>query len=178
MRVSGALAGVLLVLFLAGPGNAEMGSADYAAEGASMSEEERRRMFDALEAEAEAARKREADADAEAERLVQARLAARSPAEIVVEEQCTLCHDAGNYTSAGHTLVGWLGVVLRMEWVNGAQLESGQRWMIGRHLAESHPAPPITAVIEVGGSIAFALVAPIGLWWWRRSKRHSRRRAR
>lgn len=168
----GALVGVLLLSGIAGPSLAEMGTADYAAEGTSISAGERQEMLDAFQAEAEATRAREL----EAERLEQARLAARPPSEVLVEENCTLCHDAGNYNQAGHTLVGWLGVIARMEWVNGAELHSGQRLMIARHLAEAYPASPNQAVLEIGGVVGIALTPALGLWWWSRPKRRRSRR--
>lgn len=121
---------------------AEMDAEAYQTEAGALSEAERAAMRARLAAEIAAERAHEQEArraaQAEAERIATER-AARPLGERLVEERCLTCHDAGQIDRTALGAPGWTVTVLRMEWLNGARLEPGERRVIVQYLAASHP---------------------------------------
>lgn len=115
----------------------------------------------------------EAQKKAEEERArIQAQTEARERAERAIdrrpypvrltEARCTECHTADNYLQNTHTRLGWELVVLRMRWLNGAKLGSGEHSVIVFHLSETRPATGLDAVLEAALMI-LAVVAPLAV---------------
>jgi hypothetical protein len=96
----------------------------------------------------------------EAERArVQAELDARPRVVRLTEARCTRCHGVEPYSAQRHTWIGWQWVVLRMQWLNDAVLEPGERAQIVDHLAGTYPAAGAGAWTEWGTAVALALLA-------------------
>lgn len=158
---------------------AEMDAEAYQTEAGALSEAERAAMRARLAAGIAAERAREQEArraaQAEAERIATER-AARPLGERLVEARCLTCHDAGQIDRTALGGPGWTVTVLRMEWLNGARLQPGERTAIVAHLAARHPERKRT---ERAGLIAgTALVGALGfgslVWRRRRWSRHGR----
>ena len=122
----------------------------------------------AAEIAAERARDETARQEAllEAERIAAER-AARPLGEQLLEARCLSCHDVGQIERTSLGTPGWTITVLRMEWLNGARLELGERALIIGHLAARHPdrnrmewALVLVAGVAVG----------LGGWLWRRKR--------
>jgi hypothetical protein len=116
------------------------------------------------EAQRQAAEQARRDA-AERARLA-AELAARPHAVRLIEQRCLGCHDLAALELTPRTRLGWEWVTLRMQWLNGAELERGERSLIAAHLAQARPAPTRRVLVEY---LALALVAVLAAWQvWRR----------
>lgn len=118
-----------------------------------------------------AAERAQAEADrqialAEAERIAAER-AARPLGEQLVEARCLSCHDAGQIELSRLGTPGWTITVLRMEWLNGARLEPGERAVIIGHLADRHPDRN-----RMEWALVLVAAAAVGLggWLWRRKR--------
>jgi len=161
----------LLLGALAGAGSAlaEMGSGDYQppVPARSASPEERLREAERQVRErAEAERRvREASRREEEARLARQRLLDERPYAVrLTESRCAGCHGEGYYRERAHGTLGWLLVLLRMEWFNGARFEPGERRVIVAHLAGD--AGAAREVAEFGLLVAGAL--GLFAWFWRR----------
>lgn len=168
-----------LVLALApGPAPAELDAEAYETEAGALTEAERAAMRARLAAEiaAEQARAEEARLAAAREAArIEAERAARPLGERLLEARCLTCHDAGQIDRIAQGSLGWTATVLRMEWLNGARLDAGERGAIVAHLAARHPGrsrAEWAAVIAAG--VLAALVA-CGASLRRRAKRAARR---
>lgn len=166
---------VLVCVMLALPARAEMAGEDYQTEAGSLSPEEREaarqrlaRQIAAERARAEAAAQK---AEAEAEALAAAR-AARPPGEQLVEARCLTCHDRRQIDAAEFGPLGWTITVLRMQLLNGAELQSGERRVIASHLAADSQG---RAALEWGlAALSGLALLAVGLrawFWWRRRAR-------
>jgi hypothetical protein len=102
----------------------------------------------------------------EAERIAAER-AARPLGEQLVEARCLSCHDAGQIDLTHLGAPGWTITVLRMEWLNGARLEPGERAVIIGHLAARHPDRTL-----MEWALVLVATAAVGLggWLWRRKR--------
>lgn len=116
-------------------------------------------------------REREDEARHEAER--QARLASRPFNLRLTESRCTVCHAATHFQKQEHALPGWLWVVLRMKYINEAQIDINEIPVIVMYLASSHPAADAQAALEYAAA-SFALVGMLlpALWYRRRQWSH------
>lgn len=156
---------------------AELDASAYQTEAEALTELERAEMRARLAAEIDAERAREdvarLAAQAEADRL-DAERAARPLGERLVEARCLTCHDAGQIDRTALGAPGWTVTVVRMEWLNGARLEPGERAVIVAHLAARHPDRNEVewTLVLLAGMAALGL----GAWVWRR-KRWSLKRA-
>ena len=120
---------------------------------------------------AEAAeRQREAAAE-QARREAQARLAARPLGVRLVESRCGACHGPEALRDHRYTRLGWWSVLLRMEYVNGARFEAGERGVIVAHLADSQSAGSIRAAAEWGAALAAVGLLAVAGWRLRRRRR-------
>ncbi|MBM3392628.1 MAG: hypothetical protein FJY34_11765 [Betaproteobacteria bacterium] len=168
----------LLCLFAAAPVSGEMEDREYeSAETAKPAHVLERRKRE-IEAELRAASRRQEEARAaeEAARLArEADLAARPYAVRLLEARCeTVCHGHERFAHARHGWLGWQAVILRMQYLNGALLDPGERNDLARHLAAIQPASFAESVMEY--AIAPAMLATPFLGWvgwrrWRRSKK-------
>lgn len=129
---------VLVCGVLAFPVQAEMAGDDYQTEAGSLSPEERDAAPARLAAEIEAERARAEDAARKAQAEAEARAAARAArplGERLVEARCLTCHDTRQIDAAGYGTIGWTVTVMRMEFLNGVTLQSGERGVIVSHLS-------------------------------------------
>lgn len=112
----------------------------------------------------------------EAERIAAER-AARPLGEQLVEARCLSCHDAGQIDRTSLGAPGWTITVIRMEWLNGARLEPGERAVIVGHLSARNPDRTVMEwafVVTVGAAV---VALGLGAWVWRRMRwlsRHTR----
>ena len=121
---------------------AEMAGEDYQTDAGALSAEERAAVRARLAEEiaAERARAEEtARAAATEARRREAEWAARPLGDRLVETRCLTCHDEGQIDAARFGTLGWTMTVLRMDLLNGAKLERGERSEIVRHLADRNP---------------------------------------
>jgi hypothetical protein len=166
--------GALLFLCLCAPVLAEMCAGEYQAGARRLSPAERARELQRLEQERqrEAERERERLAqEAQARQAREAALAARPLGVRLVEARCGVCHPADYFASRGRTTLGWWVTVLRMEALNGARIEPGERAPIVDHLARSHPATPARQAAEwLLAALVAAGFAGLVLRWSRRRR--------
>lgn len=156
----------LLTCLAARAGLADVDPADYELKTSVRSEQERKR----LEAAFAADRAREAELQRQEEEREAARLAAEKaawealPASVrLMRTRCTACHAADNFVNQRHNRIGWELVVLRMQVLNEAALDLGERGVIAAQLTESYPATGREAWVEALQQLAVALL-PLGLW--------------
>lgn len=88
----------------------------------------------------------------------------------LVEQRCLSCHGERTLEDADFGRLGWHVTVLRMNWVNGAEIRAGEHGMIVDHLrAQSTPSPAriagewIMAALLAAG-LAFVLWRAIRRW--------------
>lgn len=169
--------GMLVLAAAMAPARAEMEAGDYQVRESLGSPEEQERARRQIEAEIEAERQRAAEraaaeqADAAA---AAARWAALPPDMRRLKTRCTVCHADENYAGKAYGWLGWQAVILRMQWLNGAALEPGDRDALARHLADTRPAPLVWRLIEwlvALGPPATALALALH-WLQRRRRRH------
>lgn len=159
-----------------------MGSGDYQppAPARSASPEERLREAEAqARARAEAERRaREAEQREEDARLARQQLLDARPWPVrLTELRCAGCHGEAYHRERAHGTLGWLLVLLRMEWFNGARFEPGERRVIVAHLARDASAAREAAEF---GLLAIG-VGALGLsawflWRWAHGQRRVARR--
>lgn len=159
---------------------AELDAEAYQTKAGALTDAERAAMRARLAAEIAEERAREEAArraaEAETERIAVER-AARPLGERLVEARCLSCHDAGQIDRTILGTPGWTITVIRMEWLNGARLEPGERPVIVGYLADRHPDRTFVewALVVTAGGVMVAL--GLGVWLWRRqrwSSRHAR----
>lgn len=120
--------------------------------------------------EARDAREREEAAANAAARL--AELAARPYPVRLLESRCTACHKAEHYMEQSHSLPGWWFVVLRMKYLNDAELEIADIPVITSQLTEVRGAGGLVAVLEYAALPALlAASILVGRWFQRRQDR-------
>jgi hypothetical protein len=162
----------LLCLFAAAPASGEMEDREYeSTETAKPAQvlERRKREIEA-ELQAESRRQEEARAAEEAARLArEAELAARPYGVRLLEARCeTVCHGHDRFVHVRHGWLGWQAVILRMQHLNGALLDPGDRGDLARHLAAAQPASPGEAALEYAILPAALAVPFLGWAGWRR----------
>ncbi len=159
---------------------AELDAEAYQTEAGALTEAERAAMRARLAAEIAEERAREEvarrAAQAEAERIAVER-AARPLGERLVEARCLSCHDVGQIDRTRLGTPGWTITVIRMEWLNGARMEPGERAVIVGHLSDRHPDRSLVewAFVVTAGAVMVAI--GLGAWGWRRKRwlsRHTR----
>lgn len=133
---------------------------------------ERELRFQQQAAEERAEAERQADLRREAER--QAVLAARPYPVRLTEAHCTRCHAETHYRQQSHTWPGWLFVVLRMKYLNGASIENAEIPTIVTYLAAEHPADRADAALE-HAILPLAATLMAGAIWFARLRRRKKR---
>jgi hypothetical protein len=164
---------VALACIIAAPQAAgEMEDREYESTEAAMPKREIARRQREIEAEMldESRRAEAARAAEETARLARAaELAARPYGIRLLEARCdTVCHGVDRFEQTRHSWLGWQAVILRMQYLNGATLDPGERADLARHLAAAQPASIALAAIEY--AIPPVLLATPFLGWagWRR----------
>lgn len=122
--------------------------------------------------EARDAREREEAAANAAARL--AELAARPYPVRLLESRCTACHKAGHYMEQSHTLPGWWFVVLRMKYLNDAELEAADIPVLASHLTAIRGAGGLVAVLEYAALPALLAASLLAGGWFRRRRARAR----
>lgn len=167
----------LLCLFAAASASGEMEDREYESTETARPAQvlERRKREIEAELQAEARREEEARAAEEAARLArEAGLAARPYGVRLLEARCeTVCHGHDRFAHARHGWLGWQAVILRMEHLNGALLDPGERSDLARHLADTQSASFGEVALEYA-TLPAALAVPWLAWaaWrrWRKQK--------
>ena len=118
--------------------------------------------------EARDAREREEAAANAAARL--AELAARPYPVRLLESRCTACHKAGHYMEQSHTLPGWWFVVLRMKYLNDAELEAADIPVLATHLTAIRGAGGIVASMEYAALPALLAASLLAGGWFQRRR--------
>jgi mono/diheme cytochrome c family protein len=133
---------VLILLALIQPAHAEMAGDEYQTEAGGLSPEEReaarRSLADQIAAERARAEAAAARARQEKARLAAMR-AARPEGERLIEARCQSCHDRRQIDAARFGPIGWNATILRMQVLNGAALQPGERQVIVAHLTAGSP---------------------------------------
>lgn len=158
---------VLAPFLMAAPLFAEMAGEDYQTDAGALSADERAAVRARLAEEiaGERARVEEAAKAAAAEvRRREAEWAAQPLGDRLVETRCLTCHDQAQIDAAEFGTLGWTMTVLRMDLLNGARLEHGERSEIVRHLADRNPGrsrwewtAAVIAGVTAAGAAAFGL---------------------
>lgn len=156
-----------LMLLVPAHGHADIDDREYEVNKAVRSAQERQR----IEHEFRAAREREAvqeraEAEAEARRLAAERAAWEAlpfPVRLTHTRCTTSCHTEENYVGRRHNRIGWELVILRMQYLNDAELQDGERGVIASHLAASYPQTTVEALAEAARQLGAALL-PVALW--------------
>lgn len=173
-------AALLLVVGLAcgiPPARADVDVADYQTRGAVRSERERQRLqveFARQREQEERRARSEAEAQAHLAAAEAVRLAARPYPLRLTDSRCTVCHAATNFQQQAHTWPGWLAVVLRMKYLNHAELEPAEIPVIVGHLAATYPAIGVDAWIELALAPAGLIAVTAPLLWFRRRRQAGR----
>lgn len=155
----------------------EMEDREYESTEAAKPKREIARRYREIEAEQREADRRAAAVRAaeEAARLTRAaELAARPHGIRLLEARCeTVCHGLDRFEPNRHSWLGWQLVILRMQHLNGALLDPGERAELARHLAAAQPASLAAAAIEY--AIPPVLLAAPCLGWlgWRRWRKRA-----
>lgn len=102
---------------------------------------------------AEKARLRAAESARQAAVLME-----RPAGEQLLEARCLNCHPMELVLLTPRTRLAWEALIWRMQWINGAELESGERPIIAAYLTTVRPAPRRRAVFEL---IALGLLLTI-----------------
>lgn len=169
---------LVFVLLLPAMSAAEPDAASYQTKAGALTDAERAAMRTRLAAEIAAERAREDEArrsaQAEAERIAADR-AARPFGERLVEARCLICHDAGQIERTALGAPGWTVTVLRMEWLNGARLETGERVAIVAYLAARHTNRNVGEWAAVLAASVLAASLALGAWAFVRKRWSARR---
>jgi hypothetical protein len=170
MRFIAALVVATLVA-LSRPAVAEMSADDYQTGARRLTPAQQAQEAERIRREREhteaVEREREAQAE-QARRDEQARLAARPLGVRLVETRCGACHGADYLRDHRYGWLGWWSVLLRMEYVNGARFEAGERRVIVAHLASSLPATSTRAGFEWTAAAALPALLLAVAWVLRR----------
>ena len=128
-----------------------MDASEYEVKKALRSATERGSVQSEIEAEERTQRRREAER-LERERAQarerEAMLAARPYPVRLVEARCNGCHRGEDYDGKRYGWLGWQTVILRMQFLNGAQFGPGERGVLARHLSEQQPAGASWLILE------------------------------
>lgn len=149
---------------------ADIDPAEYELKSSLRSERERQRLRNELERDqAKRLEVQQAEAERETRRMEAERAAWNAlPYPVrLTRNRCTGCHGADNFEQQRHNRIGWELVVLRMQYLNEAKLESGERAVIAAHLAAVLPATGATAIQEALEQLAFVLVPAGMVLGWR-----------
>ena len=122
--------------------------------------------------EARDGREREEVAANAAARL--AELAARPYPVRLLESRCTECHKAGHYMEQSHSLPGWWFVVLRMKYLNDAELEIADIPVLASHLTAIRGAGGLVAVVEYAALPALLAASLLAGGWVQRRRVRAR----
>ena len=159
--------GLALMLVSGGTARADIDSSAYEPPAAVRPQHERERVRQQIENEAQqqAARER-IDAEAQARRLAgeRAALEARPYPVKLLEQRCTGCHPADSFSGIRHTPLGWHLVVLRMDWLDGANLDAGDRPVLVAHLSEIQGLAGRDALFELVPISLVLLLALFASW--------------
>lgn len=139
-----------------------------------LTEEERQRQQEAVQRQIEEARQRAAEQarkEAEDRRQREAELAARPYPVRLTETRCLGCHGMETLLEQRRTRIGWELVALRMQRLNGAQLEPGERAVIAAHLARTYPPPRHRRLAEPLVLILVSALPVLLIWRWLRRRR-------
>jgi len=111
-----------------------------------------------------------AELEARAEARLALERASRPLGERLMEQRCLTCHPVELIMSQPRSRLAWTALIWRMQWINGAVLEAGEREVIGAWLAEKRGAPARRAVIEWAAlALALLLIVAYPVWrFWRR----------
>lgn len=163
----------MALLLLMAPLRAEMDAVEYesrrAPAGAAEIASQRDRIEDERVAEAERETRHQAMMIEEQARLASER-ARRPYPQRLLEDRCGTCHRLDVVGGVAHTAPGWLFVIARMRWWNGAPLSVPEAFVLTRHLAAHYPAQIWKAATEY----LIILMPPIILavrWGYRRRTR-------
>lgn len=158
-------------MLIALPASADIDESAYEAGKSVRSERERQRLQAQLADEAAAERQRadaEAAEEARAWAEATAREAARPYPERLTRRQCTVCHEASNFSTRRHTWIAWRIVVARMVWINGAAIDAELQGVIAGYLADTYPAGPEERIVEYGLPVALLALLALMVWAGRR----------
>lgn len=175
-RHGGAIALSVILGVLQTNAKADIDPAEYELKKSLRSDQERNRLRRELardqEREAEA---RRTELGHEARRLALEQAAWESlPRPVrLTRTRCTACHGAENFEQQRHNRIGWELVVLRMQALNDARLESGERALIAGYLATAFPATGAAAVREALEQLAVVLLPMALLLGWLRYRSRS-----
>lgn len=159
---------VIAAFFLfCAPLSAEMSGDDYQTGEDALTPSERAaaraRLADQIAAERARAEEAARRAQEEAERRAAER-AARPPGERLVEARCLGCHDTAQLRNVEFGRLGWTVTVMRMELLNGAELQRDERSEIARHLAARTPGRSgLEWALAVGVLVLAAAALALGL---------------
>jgi hypothetical protein len=174
------LAAALWLTFWSGSLPAELSSDDYRAGQSIQNGAERARARAQIEAE----RRREAERAEEQAReraVEQARLAAALAAQaarrpsgaILTEARCGACHALDSMAMVRHTSLGWRLTVLRMRYLNGAEISAQDADVIVDYLTQTQGADQSQALLEYGlPGVVLAALASWALYGMRRRWRN------
>ena len=149
---------VLIVLALAGPLQAEMAGDDYQTDAGGLTAGQREAVRARL-AEQIAAERARAEADArQAQIAAEARARARAARPLgaqLLEARCLSCHDRGQMDAATFGTLGWTMTVLRMQVLNDADLNRGERaeivaYLAGQNVSRSRLEWVVAALVLAG----------------------------
>lgn len=140
-----------ILISLPATAGAEICSGEYQPGERRLTREQRAQEAERLRQEREQAEAREREREAQAEqarREAQARLAARPLGERLVEARCNVCHGPDALREHRYGWLGWWAVLLRMELVNGARFDAGERSAIVSHLAATQAGSTLRRTTE------------------------------
>lgn len=100
----------------------------------------------------------------------EARLAARPLGVRLIESRCGVCHGPEFLRQHRYGWLGWWAVLLRMQYVNGASFEAGERRVIVAHLAANHSAGALRTALEWAAAATVLGLALIAGWRLRRRR--------
>jgi hypothetical protein len=174
--LTGAIVLVSLVLGMQNTGRAGMNVDEYLPPPPPIADEheariQRERIAREIEAAREAA-KREAQAREREQERIERERASRPLAVQLIEARCASCHEDNTIFAKGRSRLGWESVVLRMKWLNGADLKSGERSVIASWLAAEYGVSTwqkASEILALLGSIV-AAVWVVRNWNVRRKK--------
>ncbi len=164
------IARLILVLVLTAappPGAAEMSGEEYESGARRLTPAQRAQEAERIRQERERAEALERERQAQEEKArrdEQARLAARPLGVRLVEARCGACHGPEHLRDHRYGWLGWWSVLLRMEYVNGAHFEAGERGVVVDHLVASRPASGARLALEWFAAAAAPLLA-LGAGW-------------
>jgi hypothetical protein len=152
-RLSRSFAALLFAVLSAGwtPAFGEMCAGDYQTGSRRLSKAQRAQEQSRVDAERERSERLEAEQlamEQAARRAEEERLAARPAGVKLVEARCGTCH-APEFIQ-GHTdsYLGWWLIAMRMELLNGARLQAGERHVIVAHLATTQPSGALRSAVQ------------------------------